>query len=160
MPLQNAISGNRWKRSRVLSDKETKDVWCLWFDDIFPLSSCRHKQLEHREQNERKSSSCLIHLTLDTHKVQLKARSAAPLLPMLLSRSPGGAQAWLTSLILSLPAGALERWERKANEVVPSALDMVQVHGLLAFLPFFLFFYPSLCLYFFTSVLLFFLQLI
>ena len=43
------------------------------------LSSCLHRQHrvhKHREREGKKSSSCLIHLTLDTYKVQLKARAA------------------------------------------------------------------------------------
>lgn len=135
---KKAISGNRWRRGRVLSDKDKKDVWGLSLGGIFPLSSCLHRQhtCTDTERRRKKSSSCLIHLTLDTYKVQLKAQAATIppfLLPALLSRSPGGAQAWLTSLIPSLPAGASERWEWKANEVLPLALDMVQVHGLLSF---------------------------
>lgn len=54
-------------------------------------------------QREKKKNSCLIHLTLDTHKVQLKVQAAKTprfLLPALLSKTPVGAQAWLSSLIL------------------------------------------------------------
>lgn len=54
---KKAISGNRWRRGRVLSDKDKKDVWGLSLGGIFPLSSCLHRQHRvhrHREKEEKK----------------------------------------------------------------------------------------------------------
>lgn len=51
-------------------------------------------------------------------------------------------------LILSLPAGASERWERKATELLPLALDVVQAHDLFFFCPYFFHdFFPSIPLW-------------
>lgn len=79
-----------------MSDQDKKDMWSMLF---LPSQTARAQGA----QREKKKNSCLIHLTLDTHKVQLKVQAAKTprfLLPALLSKTPVGAQAWLSSLIL------------------------------------------------------------
>lgn len=77
---KKAISGNRWKRSRVVSDKDKMDVWGLFVWQHLPLSPTVIPAFT-RAQHRKKSSSCLIHLLLDTHKIQLKPNNNAPPIP-------------------------------------------------------------------------------
>lgn len=119
------------------------DVWGLFVWQHLPLSPTVIPAFT-RAQHRKKSSSCLIHLLLDTHKIQLKPNNNAPPIP----RPPSAAiqvSCWGSGLVdflnPPLPAWGLGK-KREQNQW--SAI--VQAHSLLAFPPFFLpfLFFPSI----------------
>lgn len=109
------------------------DVWGLFVWQHLPLSPTVIPAFT-RAQHRKKSSSCLIHLLLDTHKIQLKPNNNAPPIP----RPPSAAiqvSCWGSGLVdflnPPLPAWGLGK-KREQNQW--SAI--VQAHSLLAFPPF------------------------